>query len=80
MIHPGEKCQHPVLDQQKRAKLCPNAAAVELRVDGTDMTYCAEHATVMRARTDFTIEEVPQPEPPPPTVKRPRRTRRKGGA
>ena len=76
MILPGELCQHPVLDAQKRATLCRKPAAVELRVDGTDMTYCAEHADVMRARPDFKIEEVPQPEPPPRKL---RRSRRKGG-
>jgi hypothetical protein len=46
----GQTCEHPVLDRQKRARLCGEWATTTRTVEGAELHFCAEHAAAVDAR------------------------------
>ncbi|MFT3768507.1 MAG: hypothetical protein QM820_23925 [Minicystis sp.] len=60
MSRPGERCGHPVLDAQKRAKICGKPATAERTYEGIEWALCAAHA----ASFDTTGDMMATPELP----------------
>src|SRR5262249_42877537 len=46
----GERCMVPVIDAQKRAKLCRRPAVTTREVEGVTLHFCQEHAAHIDAQ------------------------------